>query len=158
MTIKSQTDRGVPARCTDGTAHDADLSTDTGLRTALARIADEPALSHGEIWEEIGAHVLIRADRDARRWHRHAAEFIGAYVLAAFELLKLRPERVLGARTPWGVVVGEGRRAGVRAVGLDMTCGMTARDDKSHRVRLSLAPRVVSLEAITESTEFALTR
>ena len=158
MTIKSQPDRGVPARCTNSTPHNADLSTDTGLRSALARIADEPKLSHCEIWEEIGAHVLIRADRDAHRWHRHAAEFVGAYVLAAFELLKLRPEKVLGARTPWGVVVAEARRAGDRAVGHDMTCGMTARDDKSHRVRLSLAPRVVSLEAITESTEFALIR
>jgi len=132
-----------------------DVATDVGLRAALACLSREQHLA-ARIWDQLGEHILKRAERDSQGWQRHAAEYVGAYAVAAFELLKLRPDRVARAGSPWGVVVSAAQRAGRRAVGEDMAGGLTARDERTHRVRLSAVPKVVSLDAMADRTGFAV--
>jgi len=129
----------------------AALCTDMGLRTALLWLRDRPDDPDGRIWDEIGAEVLERAERDARGWGGHAAEFAGAYAVAVIEALKLRADKVLHSRSPWGLLSRIGQQAGLRAVGELTTGGLIARDETTHRVRLSDVPRVVSLDSLTLS-------
>ena len=129
----------------------ADPSSDDGLRVALVRMEARPT-SHAADWEAIGTAILSRARRDSRLWQRHAAEYQSAYVGAAIELLTLNPMTVVNARSPWGLVVSKGRMAGQRAVGEEVSCGLTDRDPVSHHVRFANVPRVVSLDHLIEST------
>jgi hypothetical protein len=135
-----------------------DLSTDCGLRAALSQIAREPENCHSQLWDEIGAQIVTRAHRDAQPWQRHAAEYAGAYVVAAVETLKLRPKKIWEARSPWGVLVTIGRRAGTHAVGADLACGLTARELATHGFGHDRNPTVVSLDTLTDAIEYTIMR
>lgn len=129
------------------------VETDEGLRSALGRLVDQEEFRGGKDWEAIGAQVLSLAERQARHWHRHAAEYASAFTVAVVELLRSRPEVVLNAGSPWGLAMASGRYAAERAVAEQATGGLTGRDRVSHRLRVSAAPLLVSLEALSEAAD-----
>lgn len=123
---------------------------EAALQSVLARLAcGEDVLGSAE-WELVGKHVLALAERDAVDWARHADEFIGAYATEGIALIRRRPDTLLRAQSPWGVVVAKGRLEGRYAVGLEAVVGLTGRDATNHRIRLADAPRVVSMESLID--------
>lgn len=123
---------------------------DEALQRVLHRLVGGENVAGTTEWEAVGAHLLVLAERDARDWSVHAAEYIGAYVTEVIVMFRKRPNTVRCAPSPWGVAVAAGRLAGRYAVGLEALGGLTGRDAINHRVRLGNVPRVVSLERLAE--------
>jgi len=153
--VRNKFDRGLTMKTVDIIR---EIETNDGLRRTLVAITGRPAEEHGREWEAIAVEVMDRADRDCQAPDRHYDEFVGAYALAALELLKVHPQRLLQARNPWGMLTTIGRRAGRNAVAQNMNCGLTARDERAHKVVPSAAPKVYSLDALCEETDFDLER
>lgn len=120
------------------------------LRRVLERLVAGRDVTGQAEWEIVGRHVLALAERDALDWPSHASEFIGAYAAEVIALFRRYPQTVADAERPWGLAVAKGRLAGRYAVGLETLVGLTGRDEVSHRVRMTSAPRVVSLENLAE--------
>ena len=133
-----------------------DLASDDGLRVALTRLVRTGTFAGTKLWEQIGHQVINRAERDGRDWHRHAMEYVSAYTFTAIEYLRTRPEQVINARSPWGLVVTKGRSAGKTAVGAELSGGLTDRDPITHHVRFSVVPRVVSWDVLGDGSELRI--
>ena len=129
----------------------ADVASDEGLRRALSGLIDRAEFAGTREWEAIGTQVLALAARDARHWLPHASEHASAYTSAVIEFLRCRPQGVIQARSPWGLLVTKGRNAGRRAVGAQVRCGLTGRDAVAHRTRHSTTPRVLSLDWLADA-------
>ena len=148
-TIHFDTDDAVSALA-DGTVS---VSTDDGLRRALATRISTGSFEGAFDWELIGACILRLAERESRDWHRHAVEYESGFVIAVVEFMKHRPQQLVDARSPWGLAVTRGRQAGLRAVGAHMSGGLTARDPIAHSVRYTSVPRVLSFDVLVESAD-----
>ena len=129
----------------------ADTDADAALHAALAKLVAGDDVRRTAEWEDVGLHLIVLARREARRWPQHSTEYSGEFIAAGIDLLRKRPAAVIGARSPWGVIIAAGRHAGQRAVGAETVCGLTARDPVTHRVRFAHAPRVVSLDRLIET-------
>jgi hypothetical protein len=151
MTHKAPTTQASTPATTSRSDDSVDVATDAGLRAALGWMTHNPRRRGCAIWEAVGSELLTRAQRHSWRWPRHASDFVSGYVVGALDALTDRPESVRQARSPWAVVDTIGRRAGQHAAGEAATGGLVARDPVTHRVRLSLVPKVVSLELLADT-------
>jgi hypothetical protein len=151
MTQKPLTTHGSSRSTSSGSDDSLEISTDAGLRAALGWVTRDQRRGPCAAWEAVGSELLTRAQRQSWRWPRHASDFVGGYVVGALDALTDRPESVRHARSPWAMVDTIGRRAGARAVGEAVTGGLVARDPQRHRVRLSVVPKVVSLELLADT-------
>lgn len=133
------------------------VSTDSGLRQALATRISTGSFDGPLDWELIGVCILRLAERESRDWHRHAVEYESGFAIAVVELMKHRPQQLVDARSPWGLAVTRGRQAGLRAVGAHLSGGLTARDPIAHGVRYSSVPRVLSFDVLVESADLGQT-
>lgn len=122
------------------------LDTDDGLRAAIVECAGD--LRHSGEWEPIGEYLLLLARRESHRWTRHEAEYVGAFVAAAIEVLSRNPESLLRARSPWGLIVTRARYVARHAVGAEALCGLTGYDTTAGDSQVHASPRVVSLDAM----------
>jgi len=123
-----------------------EVADDDGLRAAVQHCVQFPDEEHANIWHEIGAELLRRANRDVPRSSLHGSEFISAYIASAMDSLKRRPDRVINARSPWGLLVISARRVAVQAVAQEVAVGLTARDPLTHRNRPASLPKMLSLD------------
>jgi len=131
----------------------APIDTDDGLRAALDSIVSQPDEPHDKLWEEIGKCLLIRAHHGERLRGRHIDEYISAYLVAAIEVLKLRPDGIVRADRPWALLVSVAKRAAMRAVAVNDSAGLTARDPITHK-RRAIDSRVVSLDGLRDRSGF----
>jgi hypothetical protein len=119
---------------------------DAALQVVLDKLISGQTVRGTPEWEAVGAHVLSLAERDARLWPTHPAEYVGAYAMTVVEFFLTRPKVAASAAKPWGLAVIKGRLAARTAVGAEALCGLTCRDPLTHRTRLADVPRIVSLD------------
>lgn len=104
-------------------------------------------------WERVGSRIIELARRESRPWRECASEYEGAFIGATVELIRSHALLLHSARRPWGLIVSHGRLAGMTAVGAHLSGGLTARDPRTHRVRYSMVPRVVSFDVLGDRSD-----
>jgi hypothetical protein len=130
--------------------HPDPRTQDVSLRALASQLVVRGDVEDRADWEAFGKQLIACAQRDARHWPGHAAEYTSEYIAHAVELVRRRPSSVVNADSPWGYLVSASRRAGSRAVGAEVACGLTARDPLTHRSTFAGTPRVVSLDQLIE--------
>lgn len=148
--MRGESRQAVTADGGEDTRDPASAMSDDDLRRAVTAMAALPRWPGRPEWEAIGEQLTALADRESRAWPRHPEEFQGAYVTAGVELLRRRPDAVLAADHPWGLLATQGRFAGRAAVASEVAIGLTDRDPVRHRVRPRSLPAVSSYERLVE--------
>ena len=117
-----------PGAVRTGPAEPEPLYDDEKLRVNLRLLSGRRDWTGVPEWEAIGRQLVSLAERDSRSWPGHAAEYQGAFLTATVELLRRRPQSVIAADRPWGLLVARGRFAGRTAACEQAYCGITGRD------------------------------